>query len=148
MKRCPLGSVRVSRWCWCKQRDGVNERQIFFVVAPVARARRGERQARRIRIQHVHRLQQPLRVAKFFQHVLPFRLGDESRQRAPFPLQPMDAPGLLGALVHRQRQTTVLKFFVQVNRRRRQKNHHRAFDVIFLRHHFAGGRVFAGAGYR
>jgi hypothetical protein len=30
-----------------QQRDGVNERQIFFVVAPVARARRGERQPAR-----------------------------------------------------------------------------------------------------
>ena len=131
-----------------QQRDGINEREILLVVTPVASARRGERQAWRIRIEHVHRLQQPLRVAKFFQHVLPFRLGDESRQRAPFPLQPVNAPGLLGALIHRQRQAAILQLLIEINRRRRQKNHHRAFDMIFLRHHFARRRVFAGAGYR
>ena len=72
----------------------------------------------------------------------------QSGQRAPFALQLMNAPGLLGALVHRQRQTTVLQLLIEINRRRRQKNHHRAFNVIFLRHHFARRRVFAGAGYR
>ena len=73
----------------------------------------------------------------FFKRSLPFRPGDESRQRAPFPLQLVNAPGLLGALVHRQRQATVLQLLIEINRRRRQKNHHRAFDVVFLRHHLA-----------
>ena len=117
-----------------KQRDGVNERQIFFVVAPVARARRGKGQCRRERIDDVERLQQPLRVAELFQQVFPFLVRNQARQRAALALHAMNASGLLGALVHRQRQTTVLQLLVQVNGRGRQKNHHRAFNVIFLRH--------------
>ena len=137
---------RCSRWCWCNKRDGVNERQIFFVVAPVARARRGKGQRRRERIDDVQRLQQPLRVAELFQQVFAFLVRDQARQRAALALHAMNAPGLLGALVHRQRQAAVLQLLVQVNGRGRQKNHHRAFNVIFLRHHLARLRVFAGAG--
>ena len=104
-----------------QERNGINERQVFFVVAPVPGARRGECQARGIRIQHVHRLQQSLRVPQLFQNVLPHRPRAESGQRAPFPLQLMNAAGLLGTFIHGQRQTAILQFLVQVNGRGGQK---------------------------
>ncbi|OQC68388.1 MAG: hypothetical protein BWX48_00059 [Verrucomicrobia bacterium ADurb.Bin006] len=129
-----------------KQRDGVHEREIFFVVAPVACARRGEGERGRERIDHGQRRQEPLRVAEFREQVFALLVREQARERAPLALHAMNALGLRRALVHRQRQTAVLQLLVQVNRGRRQEDHHRAFDVIFLRHHFAGRGVFAGAG--
>ena len=146
-------NVRLAAWqglrlalVLVQQGDGVNQRQVFLVVAPVAGAPGGEGQGRGVGIENLHRLQKPLRVAERFQEGLPFLPRHESGQRPPFPLHLVNAPGLLGALVHRQRQASVLQLLVQVNGRGGQEDHDRAFDVVFLRHHFAGGRVLAGAG--
>ena len=54
-----------------QQGDGVNQRQVFLVVAPVAGAPGGERQGRGVGIENLHRLQKPLRVAECFQKGLP-----------------------------------------------------------------------------
>ncbi|OQC68361.1 MAG: hypothetical protein BWX48_00069 [Verrucomicrobia bacterium ADurb.Bin006] len=129
-----------------EQGNRINEREIFLVVAPVACARRGERERRRERIDDRQRRQEPLRVAEFREQVFALLVRQQTRERAPLALHAMNALGLRRALVHRQRQAAVLQLLVQVNGRGRQENHHRAFDVIFLRDHLAGRGVFARAG--
>ena len=60
------------------------------------------------------------------------------------PLQAVDAVGLRGRFIDGEREATVLQFLIDVDRGRGQEDHHRPLDMVFLRHHPARVRVFAG----
>ena len=53
---------------------------------------------------------------------------------------------LLPALVDGEDKAAVQKLLVDVHGRRRQEDHHRPLDAVFLRHHAAGVRVLARRG--
>ena len=130
----------------------------FSLVAPVARARRRQRTSEKLGANvsstrpSVVCNGKPLRALReFLQHVLPFRPGDESGHsvRAVRSCSRWMRPVCSALSSTASVRATILQLLIEINRRRRQKNHHRAFNgVIFLRHHLARRRVFAGAGYR
>ena len=65
--------------------------------------------------------------------------------RPGLALQRVDSRGLFLRFVHRQHKAAVQEFFVDLNGRRRQEDHHRPFDVVLLRFHPSRVRVFARA---
>ena len=95
-------------------------------------------------ISHVHRTQQPLRVAMHRQNVIAVAFGQQALKRLPLPLQPVNGACLLPVLVNRQHDAAIQKLFIDFDGRRRQKDHHRTFDAILVRDQTAVGRVFAG----
>ena len=90
--------------------------------------------------------QQALGVAVQGQQVLALLPCQQAVQRALGALALVDGLGLFSSLIDAEHQTAVQKLFVDLNRGGGQKNHHRPFDAVFLRHQIAGGRVFSGAG--
>ena len=58
----------------------------------------------------------------------------------------MDRLCLHPVFIHRQNKAAIQQFFVDVDRRGRQKNHHRTFDPVLMRDVPSAHRVFAGAG--
>lgn len=72
---------------------------------------------------------------------LPFGAADEAFERLLFALQPVDGLRLRPVFVHREHETPVQQFLIDVRRRRRQKEHHRAFYPVFVRDELSRRRV-------
>jgi hypothetical protein len=75
--------------------------------------------------------------------VAPF---EQPFERLRLALHPVDRAGLLAFFIDGEDQTAVQQLLVQLDRRRRQEDHHRAFDAVLVRDMTARFRVFAGRG--
>ena len=127
-----------------QERDGADEREVLHVIAPRARAAVEEGQLARVGIHHQHGLQEPLRVAMHAEDFFALVPGQQPFDGLRFALLSVDRLRLRAVLVHGQHQTAVEKFFVEIDRRRGEEEHHRAFDAILVRDEPSGRGVFAG----
>ena len=131
-----------------QQRDGVDQRQILLVVAPRPGPLRRERQLVGVGIHHGQRLQAAAaRCAAARSRSLPLLLQPQAFERPGLALQARgcarSAPGSRPPSAIRHRFCSSSSISIG---RRRQEDHHRPFDVVFLRLHAARLRVLAGAG--
>jgi hypothetical protein len=91
------------------------------------------------------RAEKPLCVAVQLQRLrLPPR-GQDPVERRGSPLQLVDAPRLLAALVHGQDETAVEKLLVHVHGRGGEEDHQRPFDPYSLVQATRGGVLAGGA---
>ena len=130
-------AAREARLVWplvlVQERDGPDERQIFHVVAPRARPAVQERQLAGVRIGNEDRFQKPLRIAMHAEDLFALLPRQQSFDGLRLALFFVDRLRLRAVLVHRQHQATIQKFFIQVDGRRREEEHHRAFDAVLVR---------------
>ena len=129
-----------------QESDDINQRQVLLVIAAQARGLVGEGEVVRIGIQHVERPQQALRVLVQGNQRLLVALGLQAGQRPSVALQLMNGARLFPSFIDGQQQAAIQEFFVEVARRCRQQQGHRAFNAILLGDQVARVRVFAGAG--
>ena len=126
-----------------QQRDGVDQGEILFMIAPGAGLVGEEGQAVGVGVDHGQGAQEALGVLMQGEQagfVLP---GGQPRQGALLALAAVDGFGLLAAFVHREHEAAVHQFLVDLDGRRRQEDHDRAFDAVLLGDEVAGSRVFA-----
>ena len=128
--------------------DGLDELEVLDVVAPHPRLLVEEGQARGEGVVDEERPEKPLGVAVDLQRLRLAAGGEDAVERRGPPLQLVDAPRLLAALVDGQDEAAVEELLVDLDRRRRQEDHHRPFDAVFLRDEAPGLRVLAGGGDR
>ena len=129
-----------------QQRDAADERQILHVVAPRPRLAVEEGQLPRVGIDHGDGLQEPLRVAMHGKDRVAVPPLQQPFERLRLALHPMDGLRLLAVFVDREHKAAVQHLLVEIDRRRRQEDHHRPFDAVLMREQPARRRVFAGAG--
>ena len=67
------------------------------------------------------------------QHLRPLLPRPQPFERLRLALLFVDRLRLCAVLVHRQHQAAIQKFFVHVDRGRRQEDHHRPFHAILMR---------------
>ena len=65
--------------------------------------------------------------------VAPLLAADEAFERLLFPLQSVDRLRLLAVFVDRKHQAAVQQLLVDVDGRRGEKHHHRAFHAVLMR---------------
>ena len=128
-----------------QQRNGPDQRQIFAMIAPRAGLVVHERQPLGIRVHHLQRLYEPLRIAVQSEDCRTVFFGGEASQRFLEALARMDGAGLVAALIDGQHQAAVFQLLVEVDRGRRHHQGHRAFDAIFLGDQLSRGGVLARA---
>jgi len=84
----------------------------------------------RKRISHVHRAQEPLRIAMHCQDVVAFALSQQALECLPLALQPVNGPRLFSVLIDSQHDAAIQELFIYFNGRRSQQDHHRTFNPV------------------
>ena len=128
--------------------DGLDELEVLDVVAPHPRLLVEEGEARGVGVVDEEGAEEPLGVPVDLQCLRLATRGQDAVERRGPPLQLVDAPRLLPALVDGQDEAAVEELLVDLDRRRRQEDHHRPFDAVLLRDEPSRLRVLAGGGDR
>ena len=118
--RC-ASTVLIGRWYWCSSAIArISVR--YFMWSRRVRVRVSRKVSSRAKgLATSSGLQQPLRVA--VELAGPRRglvRGEQAFERLALALQPVDRPGLLAVLVHRQHHAAVQQLLVDLDRRRRR----------------------------
>ena len=129
-----------------QQGDGLDQVQVLVVVPAGPGAVVQEGQPAGVRVDHRQPPQEPLGVAVQPQQAGALPLAGVALQGAQLPLQPVDGPGLLPVLVHRQHHAAVLQLLVDLDGGGGQEDHHRPLHLVLVRHQPPRGRVLAGGG--
>lgn len=108
-----------------QQRHGVDEGEVYLMIAPRARLVTEERQPVGIRVHYRQRAQQPLGVLVQLDQARLVLPGLQPRQRAPLALKPVDGLGLRVASIDAEHHAAVQQLFVDLDGGRRQEDHHR-----------------------
>ena len=130
------------------KRNRVNQREVLLMVPAQPRRLVGEGEELRIRVQHLQRPEQPLRVLMQRHQRLLLPVGQQPLQRPARPLALMNRTRLLTPLIHRQHQTPIHQLFINIACRRREEQRHRPLNPVFLGDQVARGGIFARAGNR
>ncbi len=131
-----------------QQRNSVDQRQVLLLIPPQPHARRGERELLGERVHHSKRPQKRLCCTMRGDNGLAARSRQQPLQRPRRPLPRLDRSGLFARLVDRQHQTAIQQLLIDVDRGRRQEQHHRPFHAVFLRDQLTCQRILASAGDR
>ena len=128
-----------------KQSDAADQRQILHVIAPGARLRVEERQLPRVGIGDEDGLQEPLRVAMHGKDGAAVPPLEKPFKRLRLALHAMDGLRLRPVFIDGENKTAIQHLLVEIDGRRRQEDHHRAFDAVLMREQAPRRRVFARA---
>ena len=128
-----------------KEGNGVDEGEVFFVVASGASSATGEGEVTSVGVGDFPRLQKTLHVLHELEDVFAVFGGEESFGGSGFALELVDALGLRLGFVDGEDEAAVEEFFVDVDRGGGEDDGDGAFDVVLLGFHASGLRVFAGA---
>jgi hypothetical protein len=98
-----------------EERDGVDQGEVFFVVAAGSGSSAGEGEMPREGVGNFERLDEALRVLKEVLNVLSFLGGEDSFDGAGLPLQLVDSLGLLFRFIDGEDEAAVHELFVDVD---------------------------------
>ena len=118
------------------------------MVAPGARAVVEEGQLADVGVDDGKRPEQALEGVMAAVDLLAVVLGPEPFERLAFALELVDRTRLIAPLVDGQDDGAIEELLVDVHVGRREKDHHRPFDAVLLRHEPSRAGVLAGGGDR
>ena len=118
------------------------------MIAPGPRLTIRKAQISRIRIHHLQGPEQALRRLMQSRHSAPIHLRQQALQGLALPLHHMNRPRLIPAFIDCENHAAIQKLLINVDRCRRQEQHHRAFHPVFLRHQLPRRIILARRGNR
>ena len=118
-----------------QQRDCADEREVFHVVAARPRAIAQEGELHREGVDDVDGFEEALGILVGVEDTLFLQVALQAAEHFCLALEQVDGFGLLARFVDGQDEAAVEQLFVNIDRRRGEEDHDRAFDVVFLSFH-------------